>query len=268
MWPRFVETNTRVSVSEKCRIRGSRRSKVGLLPFVKSGEVVMRRFFGGLLIVSSCLSLMAAQVASDIVSVPEETMRRLLIHRVKPTPPGDLRIGTENVVTLKATIDKRGNIENLRLVTGHPMLVSAALEAVKQWKYRPYEVNGIPRVVKTTIRVEFLKASEGGTGTSPPQAESPVLVTAADMHDRLVYKVAPVYPPLARQARIQGTVILRIIINKMGEVRDTQLVTGHPMLAPAAVEAVKKWRYIPYESEGETVEIQTDVQVIFRLPGA
>lgn len=147
------------------------------------------------------------------------------------------------------------------------MLVPAALEAVKQWKYRPYDVNGIPRVVETTIRVEFSRASEGGTGTSAP-AESPVLVTAEDMRDRLVYKVAPVYPPLARQARIQGTVILRIIINKVGEVRDTQLVNGHPMLAPAAVEAVKKWRYIPYESDGETLEVQTDVQVVFRLPGA
>ena len=227
----------------------------------------MKRLFAGLLTVSSCLSLMAAQVAIEVVSAPEETMRRLLIHRVKPIPPGDLRIGTESMVMLKATIDKSGNVENLQMVNGQPMLVPAALEAVKQWKYRPYEVNGIPRVVETTIRVEFSKASEGGSGTSPPQAESPVLVTAEDMRDRLVYKVAPVYPPLARQARIQGTVILRIIINKLGEVRDMQLVNGHPMLAPAAVEGVKKWRYIPYESDGETVEIQTDVQVIFRLPG-
>jgi TonB family protein len=228
----------------------------------------MKRSFAGLMIVSSCLSLMAAQVASDVVSVPEETMRKLLIHRVKPIPPGDLRIGTENVVMLKATIDKSGNVENLQMVSGYSMLLPAALETVKQWKYRPYEVNGIPRFVETTIRVEFSKASEGGTGTSAPPAESPVLVTAEDMRDRSVYKVVPVYPPLARQARIQGTVILRIIINRLGEVRDTQLVNGHPMLAPAAIEAVKKWRYIPYESDGETVEIQTDVRVIFRLPGA
>jgi len=211
---------------------------------------------------------MGAQVASDVVSVPEQTIQRLLIHTVKATPSGDLQIGSESVAMLKATIDKNGNVENLKMVSGHPMLVPAALDAVKQWKYRRYEVNGIPKVVETTIRVEFSKVSEAGYGTSAAQAESPVPVTAEDMHDRLVYKVAPVYPPLARQARIQGTVILRIIINKLGEVRDTQLVNGHPMLAPAAVEAVKKWRYIPYESDGETVEIQTDVQIIFRLPGA
>lgn len=228
----------------------------------------MKCSFAGLLVVSSCLLPMGAQVASDVVSVPEQTMQRLLIHTVKATPSGDLQIGSESVVMLKATIDKNGNVENLKMVSGHPMLVPAALDAVKQWKYRRYEVNGIPKVVETTIRVEFSKVSEAGSGTSAAQAESPVPVTAEDMHDRLVYKVAPVYPPLARQARIQGTVILRIIIDKLGEVRDTQLVNGHPMLAPAAVEAVKKWRYIPYESNGETVEIQTDVQIIFRLPGA
>jgi len=228
----------------------------------------MKCSFAGLLVVSSCLLPTAAQVASDLVSVPEQTMRRLLIHTVKATPSGDLQIGSESVVMLKATIDKNGNVENLKMVSGHPMLVPAALDAVKQWKYRRYEVNGIPKVVETTIRVEFSKVSEAGSGTSAAQAESPVPVTAEDMHDRLVYKVAPVYPPLARQARIQGTVILRIIIDKLGEVRDTQLVNGHPMLAPAAVEAVKKWRYIPYESDGETVEIQTGVQIIFRLPGA
>ena len=84
----------------------------------------------------------------------------------------------------------------------------------------------------------------------------------------MLYKVAPIYPPLARQARIQGKVILRIVINPSGEVRDAQVVSGHPMLAPAAEEAVKKWRYMPYESDGKTLEIQTDVQVIFRMAGA
>jgi protein TonB len=63
--------------------------------------------------------------------------------------------------------------------------------------------------------------------------------------------VAPVYPPLARQARIQGTVILKIVINKDGDVRNVQSVSGHPMLAPAAVEAVKQWKYHPYTEEGK-----------------
>jgi protein TonB len=56
----------------------------------------------------------------------------------------------------------------------------------------------------------------------------------------LLRKVAPVYPPLARAARIQGTVVLSILINQEGEIGDTRLVSGHPMLAPAAIEAVRQ----------------------------
>src|SRR5690348_13360745 len=83
----------------------------------------------------------------------------------------------------------------------------------------------------------------------------------------LVSRVAPIYPPLARQARIQGTVILDIIVNKAGEIRDVKLVSGHPMLAPAAIDAVKQWRYRPYILNGEPVEVETQITVNFTLAG-
>ena len=152
------------------------------------------------------------------------------------------------------------------MVSGRPILVPAAFDAVKQWRYRRYEVNGIPVRVETTVGVTF--ADESEPRAEPSATGSPVSVTADDMRARLVYRAFPVYPPLARQARIQGRVILRIVINQMGEVRDTELVSGHPMLAPAAVEAVKKWRYIPYESDGKAAEVQTEVRVIFSLAGS
>jgi TonB family protein len=202
------------------------------------------------------------------VSVPEEDMQKLVIHRVDPVLAPDPEIRLHGTVVLKAVISKAGTIEILQMVSGHPMLVPAALDSVKQWRYRPYEVNGIPVRVETTVRVEFSDASDAGAETSVPKVESPASITEEDMRDRLVYRVAPTYPPLARQARIQGTVILRIVINSLGEVRETQLISGHPMLAPAAVEAVKKWRYVPYESDGKTVEMQTEVRVIFNLAGA
>jgi protein TonB len=71
-----------------------------------------------------------------------------------------------------------------------------------------------------------------------PQAR--IQVPSNSVPTFIVRKVTPVYPPLARQARIQGTVVLRIVIDKEGAVRDPQLVSGHPMLAPAAIEAVKQ----------------------------
>src|SRR5579862_8418849 len=83
----------------------------------------------------------------------------------------------------------------------------------------------------------------------------------------LVRKVNPTYPPLARQARIQGTVVLHAVIGKDGSIQNLQLVSGHPMLAPAAIEAVKQWKYKPYLLNGEPVEVDTEVQVNFTLSG-
>ena len=83
----------------------------------------------------------------------------------------------------------------------------------------------------------------------------------------LVRKVNPVYPPLARQARIQGVVILQAQISKEGNIENLQLISGHPMLAPAAIEAVKQWKYKPYLLNGEPVEVETQVQVNFTLSG-
>lgn len=81
----------------------------------------------------------------------------------------------------------------------------------------------------------------------------------------LIHKVQPPYPPLARQARIQGEVLLKAIISKDGTIQDLQLVTGHPMLVPAAISAVRDWRYRPYLLNGQPVEVETTITVIFSL---
>jgi protein TonB len=83
----------------------------------------------------------------------------------------------------------------------------------------------------------------------------------------LIKKVQPNYPPLARQARIQGQVVLQAEISKEGTIQNLQLISGHPMLAPAAIEAVKQWRYKPYLLNGEPVAVDTQVVVNFTLSG-
>jgi protein TonB len=79
--------------------------------------------------------------------------------------------------------------------------------------------------------------------------------------------VQPNYPPLAKQARIQGQVVLQAEISKEGMIQNLQLISGHPMLAPAAIEAVKQWRYKPYLLNGEPVAVDTQVVVNFSLTG-
>jgi protein TonB len=83
----------------------------------------------------------------------------------------------------------------------------------------------------------------------------------------LIRKVTPNYPPLAKQARIQGQVVLQAEISKEGTIQNLQLISGHPMLAPAAIEAVRQWRYKPYLLNGEPVAVETQVVVNFSLSG-
>jgi protein TonB len=83
----------------------------------------------------------------------------------------------------------------------------------------------------------------------------------------LIRKIQPVYPPLARQARIQGSVLLQAEISKDGTIENLRLISGHPMLAPAAIEAVKQWKYRPYILNGEPVEVDTQITVNFTLSG-
>ena len=81
----------------------------------------------------------------------------------------------------------------------------------------------------------------------------------------LIKKVTPSYPPLAKQARIQGTVRFTAIIGKDGTIQNLQLVSGHPMLVPSATEAVKQWVYKPTLLNGEPVEVITQIDVNFTL---
>ena len=102
-----------------------------------------------------------------------------------------------------------------------------------------------------------------------PKVATPqrVRVSSGVSQGLLIKKVTPNYPPLARQARIQGKVILQAEISKEGTIQNLQLISGHAMLAPAAIEAVKQWRYKPYLLNGEPVAVETQVEVNFSLSG-
>jgi protein TonB len=82
---------------------------------------------------------------------------------------------------------------------------------------------------------------------------------------KLIAQVTPVYPALAKQARVTGTVRLTAIIGRDGAIRNLQVMSGHPLLTPAALEAVKQWRYQPTLLNDEPVEVITQIDVNFTL---
>jgi protein TonB len=84
---------------------------------------------------------------------------------------------------------------------------------------------------------------------------------------RLIHRVLPIYPPLARQAHIQGPVQLTAVVGKDGRIRELRVVNGNPLLAPAAMDAVRQWRYAPAYLNEQPVEVVTEITVIFTLHG-
>jgi protein TonB len=100
---------------------------------------------------------------------------------------------------------------------------------------------------------------------APVVSGRPAFRTSTMLQGSLIRRVEPVYPPLARAARIQGQVIVEAIIGKDGTMQHVQLVSGHPMLSGAAIEAVRQWRYRPYILNGEAIEVETQITVNFIL---
>jgi protein TonB len=103
----------------------------------------------------------------------------------------------------------------------------------------------------------------------PPKAVAPSRikqggqVTAAS----IITQTRPLYPALARQARIQGNVVLHAIIDKEGKVAQLEVISGHPLLVQSALDAVKQWRYKPTQLNGDPVEVDTTITVTFTMGG-
>ena len=98
-----------------------------------------------------------------------------------------------------------------------------------------------------------------------PTVPQRIRISAGVTRGLLIQRVEPTYPTLARSARVQGDVVLSAVISTSGSIENLQLVSGHPMLVPAAIAAVKKWRYKPYLLNGQPVEVETTITVIFTL---
>jgi TonB family protein len=92
-----------------------------------------------------------------------------------------------------------------------------------------------------------------------------VRVPAEVAQELLTTQIMPAYPTLARQAHVQGMVVLDVDISKGGAIESLRTISGHPMLVPAAIDAVKQWRYKPYLLNGEPVSVETRVTVSFNL---
>jgi TonB family protein len=214
--------------------------------------------------------------ANPRVRVSEGVMRALRIQRIDPVYPAEaLQIRLQGQVILSVQINASGEVADIRLISGHPMLSPPAIEAVKQWTYKPFLLDGNPLPVDTIVRLSFTLTNDQGSvedspvpkDSAPPAGAVPqrVRVSSGVISGLILSKVNPIYPPDAREQGIQGVVLMQVEIDKEGNVGNIQLISGHPMLAPAAIDAVKQWKYKPYLLNGNPVSVDTQVQVNFVL---
>ncbi len=187
----------------------------------------------------------------------------------------------EGEVIIRVQISEGGEVESAEVVSGNPALADAALAAAKEWKFKTWKYGKYIPVrawAKISFSFTFPNAKPAGPtsgaenltakGTVVESGEPNGITLRPGMAAGLViHKVQPSYPPAARRARVQGTVFLRAVIGKDGNIKNLSAISGDPMLVDAAIEAVRQWRYKPYILSGGPVEVDTMITVNFALQG-
>jgi len=114
---------------------------------------------------------------------------------------------------------------------------------------------------------ELSQGAQSGSAPIQEPRRAPIRVGGNVQQSKIIQQVDPVYPQLAKNARVAGTVILQATINEEGYVWDVQILKGHPLLNDAAIAAVRQWRYSPTYLNGEPVPVMATVTVLFSLSG-
>jgi TonB family protein len=232
----------------------------------------------------------------------EDSTRLVIVKFQEPEYPIEARRQQiQGQVWVHLVITETGDVESAEAISGNPLLAAATVKAMKQWKFKPYIRNGHPVRVSTKLSHDFAfqdkvkdvtedtDATKGkvlsnpsapadgvsspaapGTTVPPPAAtsgNSPQRIVIAQGVSRglLIHKVQPVYPESARLKRIEGTVVLQVVIGKDGRIKSLRPIGGPPELAEAATGAVQQWRYKPYVLDGKPVEVDTTINVNFTL---
>lgn len=132
-------------------------------------------------------------------------------------------------------------------------------------------VSAAPRAAATPSTgsaVTPRSASPSAVKTSANERVKPVRITSGAANGLLVKKVPPAYPLEAKLVRLEGTVVVRAVIEKTGGVAEVYALSGPPLLESAAVDAVKQWQYRPYTQNGQPVDVETTIEVVFALDGS
>lgn len=204
----------------------------------------------------------------------------------------------QGVVIIEATIGTDGSVTDARVARPVALLDEAAVAAVRQWKFAPTTLNGEPVPVIMAVTVTFSLGEDGlplatpppppappapgsrddvafqmgllQAATAPPTpvwnpGDAPLRVGGAIKEPKKIKDVRPVYPPIAESARVQGIVIVEILVDEDGRVSDARIIRPVALLDQAALDAVLQWEFMPTQLNGRPVPVLMTVTVNFTL---
>ena len=206
--------------------------------------------------------------------LPRTTLQMMMVAPVPPPPPAPPAPAAAQMQPARPAAHRQ--FDGLRL--SEPARIPEKVAMLASDDLPPVIENesGVPGGIEGGIPGGLRSMAPQLTqmGIVPPPAPKPVeqvapirrvVMGGLVQEARIIHKVIPVYPPLARQARISGTVRFTAIIARDGTIQNLTLVSGHPMLVHAATDAVRQWRYRPTLLNGEPVEVISPIDVIFML---
>ena len=238
----------------------------------KSSSLMMLAMLGEALLVA--IFVILPMIYFDVL--PSATLRSFLVTPSPPPPPPAAVVKAPKVIPRQ--------FDAGRLVA--PKVVPKQVVEIKEDDTPPPSagglgvVGGVPGGVAGGVTGSVLGSIIDSAPRTvavlppppPPKKEAPkevaptrIRVGGSVQQAKMVRRTTPVYPPLAKQARIQGTVVLDAVISKDGTIQNLTVKSGHPLLTGAALEAVRQWIYQPTLLNGEPVEVSTEIEVHFTL---
>jgi periplasmic protein TonB len=191
-------------------------------------------------------------------ALPKGFMNTFLVAPAPPPPPPPPAAPVQHVVRPRIVTPQR-------MVA--PTVIPKTVQVIKD--EAPDVGVGVEGGVGGGVAGGVLGGIIGNAAPPPPPkpTQTRIRVGGNVQGAKLIHQVQPVYPQIAKTAHVSGTVLLHAIIAKDGTIQELQYVSGPPLLMRAAMDAVHEWRYQPTMLNGEPVEVDTTIQVVFTLGG-
>jgi protein TonB len=198
-------------------------------------------------------------------ALPKQMLTTFLVPPPPPPPPPPPAAAIQRIVKPVVHLIKNGQMMA-------PTVIPKKIEMIKE-DPTPPDVGvsgGVIGGVAGGSAGGVLGGIIGGVGGGPPpppppKSNRPLRVGGNVQQANLLRQVTPLYPPIAKTAHISGTVVLHAIISKDGTIEQLEYISGPPLLMKNAMDAVRQWRYRPTMLNGEPVEVDTTVSVVFTL---